>query len=102
MKKKHFHCPWCSENISIEVVRNLTKISTPCPFCEKPIRESMWNVLFVVFLLLPLIAFFLYLSKLLYDSDRVVLSVFILIIGGFVSILVQKYIPTIYGPSKGF
>lgn len=102
MKKKHFYCPWCNETISMEVVRNLTKISIPCPFCDKPIRESMWNVLFVVMLLLPIIAFFLYLSKLLYDSDLVALSVFILIIGGFVSIYVQKYIPKICGPSKGF
>ena len=101
MKKKQYHCPWCSENISIEVVRDLTKISTPCPFCDRPIRESIWQVIFVVILLLPLIALFLYLSKLLYDLDQRILSVLILIIGGLVSVYIQKYIPTIDGPRRG-
>ena len=50
---------------------------------------------------MPIIALLLYLSKVLYDLGHMALSILAFIIGAVVAIIVQKYIPTVHGPSRG-
>ncbi len=64
-------------------------------------RESMWQVLFSVLLLLPVIAAFLYLSYALGELGHNYSAIVVFLCGGAVAILVQVYFPTVHGPAKG-
>lgn len=94
-------CPWCRLDLDAGFVRSLGKLSEPCPHCEKPIRASLWQFVFIVVVLLPLIAITLYLSRIAFDQGSVPLSVLALIVGMLLSIYAQRFVPTVHGPSRG-
>ena len=94
-------CPWCRVTLDKKYVGNLTKASQPCPSCGNPIRESVWQVLFTVLLLLPVIAGFLYLSYSLGERGHKLSAVIVFLCGGSIAVLIQAYFPQRYGPAKG-
>ena len=95
-------CPWCGAPASKQLVSELTRLSQPAPCCGKPIMQSVWQVLFTVVLLLPLITFMLYLSKVVYEAGNEIGAIVIFLAGAGCAIYVQKYIPVVHGPGRGF
>ncbi len=81
-------------------MRALGKHPKPCPECQNPIRESMWQVLFVVACGLPLAAGTLYASKMAFDTGSTTLTIVVLIAGVVLSTCVLYFAPTIHGPAK--
>ena len=79
-------CPWCQSFLDPGLVRNLGKYADPCPQCGKPVRQSVWQVVFIVVSILPLIAITLFLSRTADDAGSVSISVSVLISGGLLSI----------------
>ena len=95
------HCPWCEERLNHETVRQLGRVSEPCPRCGNPIKESIVQVLFVVVCLLPILASALVLSRYVYEKGNEILSFTLLLAGFGFSIYVQKHLPLVAGPTKG-
>ena len=93
-------CPWCHADLDPEFVRNLDKLPRPCPACGEPIRESIWQILFTVLLLIPVVAVFLYISKYVYDQGYSLGSIAIVLLGITASIVGQKYLPIVSGPAR--
>ncbi len=93
-------CPWCLSELSPDFTKNIGNYPQPCPTCGQSVRTSIWQVLFIVACLLPIIGTALVLSKITYDNGSAALAVAILLGGGILSMFVQKYIPTINGPAK--
>ncbi len=96
------NCPWCGSVIDKSVVGKLTKVPQPAPCCGQPIAESIWQVLFSVLLLLPLLALILYVATALDNSGNRSGAIALFLFGCTGGIYVQKFFPVVHGPSKGF
>ncbi len=93
-------CPWCNANLDRKTLKGLTRIPQPCPSCGEPIRESMWQVLFTVGLLLPVIALMLYASKWVYELGHSSWSVVVLLGGIVLAVALESFFPTVFGPAR--
>jgi len=96
------NCPWCSENLDRRFVRSLTSVAQPCPACGKPVKQSLGHVAVTAIMLMPLVGLFLYFSKLLYDAGTQSGAIFILFVGLVFGAWLQRFLPVLSGPARGF
>jgi len=93
-------CPWCLVSLKRGFIRDLTSVGSPCPHCEKPIKQSVGHVVSTVLMLLPLIALVLYASKMLHDAGTPFGAIFLLFLGMILGTYLQRFLPVVFGPSK--
>ena len=94
-------CPWCSAPLDRVLVRDLIHIARAAPCCGKPISSSMWQVVFTVLAVMPLIAPIVYCSMIAEAAGHRTGAIVVLVLGGGLTIYVQKYLPVVHGPVKG-
>lgn len=97
-----FQCPWCRSAIDRDVVASLTRISQPAPCCGEAIAESLWQTVFTVLLLSPLLALTLYFSRLSFEFGHRAGSVLVVLLGLVISVYVYRFVPIVHGPGRGF
>ena len=95
-------CPWCQAELEAKKLRGMGGISEPCRACGKPLRISLWQLLFTVLLLMPLIAGLFYLSNTLYEKGHTLVALVVFFTGLAAGMYIQKFIPVIHGPARGF
>lgn len=95
-------CPWCKVLLDKRLVRGLTSVAQPCPACGKPIKQAAGQVAATAIMLLPLIAVALLASKALYDAGTQSGAIFVLFVGLLAGTYIQRFLPVVSGPKRGF